>query len=122
MDRSRARRTLDPTFRADLRELNELNFARFDAKVEQRLAAMEARLDAKIERLAAALEIKLDSRVAAHAFAPIDARFGQMDPKFTAVQAGLDAAIQKRFSKQIFWMMLGWITLLAAIVVPWLRP
>ena len=29
---------VDATYRADLRELNELNFARFDAKVEQRLA------------------------------------------------------------------------------------
>ena len=30
---------VDATYRSDLRELNELNFARFDAKVEQRLAA-----------------------------------------------------------------------------------
>ena len=29
---------VDLTYRADLRELNELNFARFDAKLEQRLA------------------------------------------------------------------------------------
>ena len=31
---------VDATYRADLRELNELNFARFDAKLEQRLAAL----------------------------------------------------------------------------------
>ena len=29
---------VDATYRTDLRELNELNFARFDAKLEQRLA------------------------------------------------------------------------------------
>ena len=29
---------VDANYRADLRELNELNFARFDAKVEQRFA------------------------------------------------------------------------------------
>jgi hypothetical protein len=34
---------VDLTYRSDLRELNELNFARFDAKLEQRLA--ELRLD-----------------------------------------------------------------------------
>jgi hypothetical protein len=34
---------VDLTYRADLRELNELNFARFDAKLEQRLA--ELRVD-----------------------------------------------------------------------------
>ena len=33
---------LDATYRADLRELNELNFARFDAKLEQRLAELGA--------------------------------------------------------------------------------
>jgi hypothetical protein len=35
---------VDLTYRLDLRELNELNFARFDAKLEQRLAEVEARL------------------------------------------------------------------------------
>jgi hypothetical protein len=34
---------VDLTYRTDLRELNELNFARFDAKLEQRLT--ELRLD-----------------------------------------------------------------------------
>jgi hypothetical protein len=51
---------VDATYRADLRELNELNFARFDAKLEQRVAA----LDAKLEQRVATLEAKLDQRVA----------------------------------------------------------
>lgn len=34
----------DATYRGDLRELNELNFARFDAKLEQRLAELRADL------------------------------------------------------------------------------
>ncbi len=34
---------MDSTYRPDLRELNELNFARFDAKLAQRLA--EQRVD-----------------------------------------------------------------------------
>ena len=44
---------VDATYRADLRELNELNFARFDAKLEHRLAELHARLDAKMDRVAA---------------------------------------------------------------------
>jgi len=36
--------TVDATYRAELRELNELNFARFDAKLGQRLAELESRL------------------------------------------------------------------------------
>ena len=35
---------MDATYRTDLRELNELNFARFDAKVGERLAELESRL------------------------------------------------------------------------------
>ena len=35
---------VDATYRSDLRELNELNFARFDAKLEQRAAELEAKL------------------------------------------------------------------------------
>jgi hypothetical protein len=35
---------VDLSYRADLRELNELNFARFDAKLEQRVAELRAEL------------------------------------------------------------------------------
>jgi len=34
---------VDATYRADLREFNELHFARFDAKLEQRLAELDAK-------------------------------------------------------------------------------
>jgi len=42
---------VDATYRADLREMNELNFARFDAKVEQRFAEAEARLEHRLGAL-----------------------------------------------------------------------
>jgi hypothetical protein len=35
---------VDQAYRSDLREINELNFARFDAKQEQRLAELRADL------------------------------------------------------------------------------
>jgi hypothetical protein len=35
---------VDLTYRTELRELNELNFARFDAKLEQRLAELRSTL------------------------------------------------------------------------------
>jgi len=63
---------VDATYRSDLRELNELNFARFDAKLEQRLAELDAkwgsrwsRLDAKLEQRLAQLDAKIDQSVAA---------------------------------------------------------
>jgi hypothetical protein len=42
---------VDLTYRADLRELNELNFARFDAKLEQRLAELRAELRQELAEL-----------------------------------------------------------------------
>jgi hypothetical protein len=39
---------VDATYRSDLKELNELNFARFDAKLEQRLAQLETRLTRRL--------------------------------------------------------------------------
>ncbi len=42
---------VDLTYRADLRELNELNFARFDAKLEQRLAEFRIELLGEIGQL-----------------------------------------------------------------------
>jgi hypothetical protein len=42
---------VDLTYRTDLRELNELNFARFDAKLEQRLAELRAELRQEIAEL-----------------------------------------------------------------------
>ena len=50
---------MDATYRADLRELNELNFARFDAKLEQRLAEFDAKWGTRWTQLDAKLEQRL---------------------------------------------------------------
>lgn len=49
---------MDATYRTDLRELNELNYARFDAKVEQRFAVSEAGVDRRIVQLEARVDRK----------------------------------------------------------------
>ena len=51
---------VDATYRTDLRELNELNFARFDAKLEQRFAES----DGKWERRFAEMDAKWEQRIA----------------------------------------------------------
>jgi hypothetical protein len=62
---------VDLTYRTDLRELNELNFARFDAKLEQRLAELRASLRTEIAELRASLrteiaELRLEFRTDLH--------------------------------------------------------
>lgn len=49
---------VDAAYRSDLRELNELNFARFDAKLEQRLAEFESHMHAALT----ALEVQVERR------------------------------------------------------------
>jgi len=47
---------VDATYRTELRELNELNFGRFDAKVDQRIAEVKAALET--------LESRVEARMA----------------------------------------------------------
>lgn len=62
---------VDAAYRSDLRELNELNFARFDAKLEQRFAQQDAKWeqrfaqqDSKLEQRLAEQDLKLDRGLA----------------------------------------------------------
>ena len=50
---------VDLTYRADLRELNELNYARFEAKLEQRFAELRAELRQEIGDLRAGLRAEI---------------------------------------------------------------
>jgi hypothetical protein len=61
---------VDPTYRTDLERINELNFARFDAMVEQRFAESDARLERRLgeselrwEKRFTDLDARLDRRI-----------------------------------------------------------
>lgn len=105
---------VDATYRGDLRELNEVNFARFDAKLEQRLAELRAELSVRMDRLESKLDGKLDRAVAEHAFAQLNARIDQ-------ATATLDAKLERRLGEQSRWLLLAWATLLAAMIGLWIR-
>ena len=84
---------VDATYRSDLKELNELNFARFDAKVEARFAT----LDATLERC----------------FAAVDVRFEAMNSRF--------ATIEKRLIGWMFTFWTGSMLVLAGFMFAVLR-
>ena len=50
---------VDATYKSELRELNELNFARFDAKLEQRLAELRGDLRVELHREIGAAKAEL---------------------------------------------------------------
>ena len=53
---------MDTTYRADLRELNEVNFARFDAKLEQRIAEVRSDLRTELAELRADFRVALEAQ------------------------------------------------------------
>lgn len=65
---------VDATYRSDLRELNELNFARFDAKVEQRVAELRADIQVRIAELRSEMH---------RGFARVDQRFAELETRLT---------------------------------------
>ena len=88
---------VDATYRADLRELNELNFARFDAKLEQRIAEVKAQLHEEISGLEARLE----------------QRFGE---RFRGLESRLEVGFASLRADMVKWLFGMWITLLGAMV------
>ena len=84
---------VDATYRADLRDLNELNFARFYAKLEQRLAELEARLDRRLSGVEAKLDqMKSDLRAE---LAELGTRLTRWSFVFWATALGVLVALLK---------------------------
>ena len=87
---------VDTTYRTELRELNELNFSRFDAKLEQRTAE----LDANFERRLAELDANFEKRVA------------ELRSELQAEISGLRTEMHDGFgtlrSELVKWMFLFW--------------
>jgi hypothetical protein len=94
---------VDATYRSDLRELNELNFSRFDAGLRQRLAE----LDAKWEKRFAELDAKWEKR-----FAELDAKW---EKRFAEQDAKLDQRLSQVKLELIKWMFALWTGQLLAL-------
>ena len=54
---------VDTTYRSDLKEVNEINFARFDAKLEHRVQGLRSELKSEIHQSAAELKEVLERRL-----------------------------------------------------------
>ena len=92
--------------RAELRELNELNFGRFEARLSELSRHMDARFT------------QVDAR-----FAQVDARFTQledtMDARFAQFEATivgrLEAKIEQRTADLMKWSFVCWCGAVAAV-------
>jgi hypothetical protein len=93
--------SVDATYRLDLREINDLNFARFEAKLEQRVGLVEAKMDARF----AEVDARTDARIAG-----LEARLlGRLDAGLAEVRRDLTTRI-------VGWNFAFWVTTLLAIL------
>ena len=111
--------SVDATYRSDLRELNELNFARFDAKLEQRIGVFEGKVDARFETFEArvdarfeTLEAKVDQRIGALE-SKVDARFETFEARL--IQR-LEARIGDVKHEMLRWMLASWSTMMLVLL------
>jgi hypothetical protein len=91
---------VDATYRNDLRELNELNFQGFDAKVEQRFA----QADAKWEQRFAQADARWEQRFA-ELRVEIERRFAETKTEFATIRR----ALADQRADVVRWMFRFWI-------------
>jgi DNA anti-recombination protein RmuC len=117
---------VDAAYRSDLREFNELNFGRFDSKLEERLSQSDARLEkrltrfeTRIEERLASFEKQVEGRLASFEkrLAGFEAqtaqRFVELDQKIETRTLSLRAEMGKEIAAaktdMIKWMFVFWV-------------
>ena len=93
----------DTTYRAELRELNDLNFARFDAKLEQRIAELRAELREGIAALRGEIRAELG------------AQGGRFEAELGGLRGDFRAALAAEGRSIIKWMFSFWIVAVTTI-------
>ena len=88
---------VDATYRADLLQINELNFSRFDARLEKRTAQVQAKLEQRMTQV----EAKLEQRIAR-----VEAKLEQ---RIARVEAELGQRIAEARADSIKWMFGFWV-------------
>jgi phage host-nuclease inhibitor protein Gam len=112
-------------FRTDLKELNELNYARFESKLEQRIVELRATLREELAQMGAALRQEI-----AALDAKLSRRIAELDTKLSGQIASVEARGDKKLAalqaevqslKTMVRRLLGFwaastVTILAAII------
>ena len=103
---------IDDAARSDLRLFNEQNALRFEAKLDQRTAALRA----EIEKLGARLDARIDSLDR-----DLKARIEMQDKHFALLAADLKATLETSIHAHMRWIAAMWATVIASQIGLWLR-
>jgi hypothetical protein len=85
---------VDDTYRTELRELNELNFTRFDAKLEQRIAEQGATLRSEIAELGVSLSAEISGLDKS-----LRAEISGLDKSLHSEMAGLEKSLRTEIAE-----------------------
>jgi hypothetical protein len=101
---------VDLSYRADLRELNELNFARFDAKLEQRLAELRAELRQEIAELRLGLRQEI-----AELRSDLRTQIAGQGTEIAGLRGELRTGLERVRTELLRWMFGFWVSTLIGI-------
>src|ERR1043166_5692755 len=96
--------------RSELRELNDLSFARFDARLAERIAEVNARMDigfANVDAKLANLEARTDAK-----FSSLETK---IDAKIANLESRMDATLARHRADLLKWSFAFWVTALIGI-------
>jgi hypothetical protein len=96
---------VDATYRAELRELNEVNFARFEAKLEQRVAELRAEIQSGLFGMEARLQ----------------ATEARLSARIDSLEMRLEKHLEKRLTEHLRWQFVTWAALMVPILGLWFR-
>ena len=111
---------VDATYRADLKDFNDLNFARFGAKLD----ALWSEFDTKLDSLRSEFDTKFDT-LRGEFDTKFDTFRSEFDAKLDALKveliARIEAQLEKRLGEQTRFLFLAWAILLASNIALWFR-
>ncbi len=119
---------VEATYRLDLRDLNDRNFQRFDAKMGERMAQSEARMERRIAELLVRLEAKFDAKLEKGLNDLRDslrAEMGALRAEMNAMRADFvtkeqfadfRAEVSDKFADLLKWMVVLWTGTVLAVI------
>ncbi len=119
---------VDATYRLDLRELNERNFQRFDAKMGERMAQSEARMERRMAELLARFEARFDAKLEKGLNDLRDslrAEMGALRTEMEAMRTGFvtqeqfaafRTEVSDKFNDLLKWMVVLWTGTVLAVI------
>jgi hypothetical protein len=128
---------VDATYKGELREINELNFARFNAHMDQRFAEFDirfAQFEARMEKRMSEFEARIEKRMGdfevrmSEFEVRIEKRLGAFEVRMSEFEVRIEkrlgefeVRIERGFKEQTRWMFVAWTSLMIPIIGLWFR-